>query len=138
MTFKGYVSAFLDCLSHADANVREAASEALGVLMKILGEPFISKMMPDLEAIKLTKIKEYCEKTVLTGKMPKITNSDGNKPKPKPASTAGSTTPKKVVRPAKKPSVPAKREPTPVEDDFTQGSYRYVFFLSRLKSTIGP
>jgi len=69
---KGYVSALLDCLSHADANVREAASEALGVLMKILGEPVMTKMMPDLEAIKLTKIKEYCEKTVLTGKCPKL------------------------------------------------------------------
>lgn len=116
---KGYVLALLDCLSHADANVREGASEALGVLMKILGEPLLTKMMPDLEAIKLTKIKEYCEKTVLTGKMPKITN-DGPKPgsKPKPT-TGGSTAPKKVVRPAKKPSVPAKKVvEVPDEDDF--------------------
>ena len=116
---KGYVLALLDCLSHADANVREGASEALGVLMKILGEPLLTKMMPDLEAIKLTKIKEYCEKTVLTGKMPKITN-DGPKPGSKPkATTAGSTAPKKVVRPAKKPSVPAKKVvEVPDEDDF--------------------
>ena len=34
---KGYVSALLDSLNHADGNVREASSEALGVLMKILG-----------------------------------------------------------------------------------------------------
>ena len=34
---KGYVSALLDCLNHADGNVREATAEALGVLMKILG-----------------------------------------------------------------------------------------------------
>merc|ERR1712051_616191 len=47
---KGYVLSLLDCLSHADANVREGASEALGVLMKILGEPLLTKMMPDLEA----------------------------------------------------------------------------------------
>ena len=105
---KGYVSALLDCLSHADANVREAASEAQGVLMKILGEPVMTKMMPDVEAIKMTKIKEYCEKTVLTGKMPKITNAGeaGGKPAAKAkGSTAGSTAPKKVTRPAqKKPS----------------------------------
>ena len=115
---KGYVSALLDCISHADANVRESASEALGVLMKILGEPVMTKMMPDLEAIKMTKVKEYSEKTVLTGKMPKISNPEKPKPANKPkTSTAGSTAPKKVVRPQKKPSVPAKKEATPIEDE---------------------
>merc|ERR1719491_1183734 len=87
--------------------------------MKILGENALTKMMPDLEAIKLTKIKEYCEKTVLTGKMPKITN-DGPKPGSKPkATTGGSTAPKKVVKPAKKASVPAKKVvEVSDEDDF--------------------
>lgn len=69
---KGYVSALLECLNHADGGVREAASEALGALMKILGEPTLTKLMPDLDAIKMAKVKEYCDKTVLTGKMPKI------------------------------------------------------------------
>ena len=65
---KGYVSALLECLGHADKGVREGASEALGVLMKIIGEPQLSKLMPDLDPIKMAKVKEYCEKTVLTGK----------------------------------------------------------------------
>ena len=79
----------------------------------------MTKMMPDLEAIKLTKIKEYCEKTVLTGKMPKIAPEGGAKPGAnKPAPKGGSTAPKKVSRPpAKKPSVPAKKQATPVEDE---------------------
>ena len=106
---KGYVLALLDCLSHADANVREGASEALGVLMKILGEPLLTKMMPDLEAIKLTKIKEYCEKTVLTGKMPKITN-DGPKPGSKPkATTGGVKLLKKLLDPQRNPLFPLKK-----------------------------
>ena len=66
----------------------------------------------------MTKIKEYCEKTVLTGKMPKITNAEGAKPAKPKGSTAGSTAPKKVTRPQKKPSVVAKKEASPVEDDF--------------------
>ena len=83
---KGYVLALLDCLSHADSNVREGSSEALGVLMKIIGEPQLSKLMPDLDQIKMAKVKEYCEKTVLTGKMPKITAaSDGGGEAKKPA-----------------------------------------------------
>lgn len=78
---KGYVSALQEALNHADGNVREGASEALGVLMKILGEPVMTKMMADVDPIKMAKVKEYCEKTVLTGKMPKITNNDaGDKP----------------------------------------------------------
>lgn len=54
---KGYVSALLDRLSHSDVTVRDAASEALGMLMKFLGEPTLMKLMPDLDSIKLAKIK---------------------------------------------------------------------------------
>ena len=79
----------------------------------------MSKMMPDLEAIKLTKIKEYCEKAELTGKMPKITSAPPPEAKgPKVVKPkAGSTTAKKVVKPktsvAKKPAAPP-----PEDDDF--------------------
>ena len=59
---KGYVSALVEKLGHADANVRDGVSEALGVLMKVLGEPVITKLMQDVDAIKLAKIKEFMEK----------------------------------------------------------------------------
>ena len=68
---KGYVSALVERLSHADANVRDGSSEALGVLMKVLGEPTITKLMPDVDAIKVAKVKEFMEKAELTGKLPK-------------------------------------------------------------------
>ena len=106
---KGYVSALLDSVSHADSGVREAASEALGVLMKILGEPQLSKLMPDLDPIKMTKVKEYCEKTVLTGKMPKITEAGGEAGKsgPKVVKPRGGMGGKKssTTRPGSKTSV---------------------------------
>ena len=59
---KGYVGALVEKLGHADANVRDGASEALGVLMKVLGEPTITKLMADVDPIKLAKVKEFMEK----------------------------------------------------------------------------
>jgi hypothetical protein len=130
---KGYVSALMDRLSHADGTVRDAASEALGVLWKFLGEPTLMKLMPDLEAVKLAKIKEFAEKAELTGKPAavvggvaaakkgaKVVKSGGGgaaaaKPasKPKPAGA------RKVSRPAaKRPSPePACDEPEPADEE---------------------
>ena len=59
---KGYVGALVERLGHADGNVRDGVSEALGVLMKVLGEPIVTKLMPDVDAIKLAKVKEFMEK----------------------------------------------------------------------------
>ena len=114
---KGYVSALLDGLNHADGNVRGSASEALGVLMKILGEPAMTKLMPDLDAIKMAKVKEDCEKAVLTGKMPKIQNSA---PPPSEAPSKAvrprGSAAKKVVKPKPKTSVVKKPEPEDLDD----------------------
>ncbi len=66
------MSSLLERLSHSDVTVRDAASEALGVLVKYLGEPTVSKLMPDLDNIKLAKIKEFAEKAELTGKPAKM------------------------------------------------------------------
>ena len=128
---KGYVSAHLDCLGHADAGVREANFEALGVLMKILGEPQLSKLMPDLDAIKVGKVKEYCEKTVLTGKMPKITAADAgggseskaNKPKAIRGGGGAGGPARKTSAPARAGAktstakAPPKPKPAPVSDE---------------------
>ena len=123
---KGYVSALLEGLGHADKGVREGASEALGVLMKIIGEPQLSKLMPDLDPIKMAKVKEYCEKTVLTGKMPKIQSEAPAEAKPKSKAIRGgggggpakktSTT----ARPGAKTSTvraPQQQQPQQSDDD---------------------
>ena len=81
---KGYVSALLECLNEADKTVRECASKALGALWKFLGEGKVMPFMPDLDKLKLDKIKEEAENIELTGK------SAAPKPKKEAAKTAAS------------------------------------------------
>ena len=77
----------------------------------------MTKLMPDLDAIKLAKVKENCEKAVLTGKMPKV---QSEAPKAETASKAirgrgGSAAARKVSKPA-----PAKKTSVakpPVQED---------------------
>ena len=92
---KGYILALGERLSHSDPGVRESVSEAIGVCFKILGEPTITKLLPDLEAIKMTRIKEFSEKAEITGKMPKQTPASGEGGASKPAMNSKA----KVVKP---------------------------------------
>ena len=71
---KGYVGALVERLGHADGNVRDGVSEALGVLMKVLGEPIVTKLMPDVDAIKLAKVKEFMEKVGQTCETAPVTD----------------------------------------------------------------
>ena len=123
---KGYVSALLERLGHADGTVRDSASEALGVLWKFLGEAVLMKLMPDLDSVKLAKVKEFAEKAELSGKPAPVGGGGGggggaakkgpkvvkpsDRPKPKPA--AGGA--KAVSRPAA-----AAKQPSP-EPDFDE------------------
>ena len=76
----------------------------------------MTKLMPDLDPIKLAKVKEHSEKAVLTGKMPKV-QSEAPKPEPSKAirgrggSSAGA---RKTSKPAPKKTSVAK---APVQDD---------------------
>lgn len=97
---KGYVSALLECLNEADKNVRESASKALGALWKFLGEGKVMPFMPDLDKLKLDKIKEEAETIELTGK------SAAPKPKKEAAKPAPGP---KIVKPS-----PTREEPPPV------------------------
>ena len=54
---KGYVSALLETLAESDPGVREASAEALGTLFRFLGESKVMPFMPDLDNLKLDKIK---------------------------------------------------------------------------------
>jgi cytoskeleton-associated protein 5 len=51
-----------------DPGVRDSSAEALGTAMKVVGEKVIMPFLPDLEAMKMAKIKECCEKAVVSGK----------------------------------------------------------------------
>ena len=95
---KGYVSALLECLNEADKTVRECASKALGALWKFLGEGKVMPFMPDLDKLKLDKIKEEAENIELTGK--------SAAPKPKKEAAKPAAAGPKVVKPS-----PTREEP---------------------------
>ena len=62
---KLYLPNLIKNLGEADPSVRESASEALGALLKALGDKIILPNIADVEQIKQDKIKEYATKCVL-------------------------------------------------------------------------
>ncbi|PSN31815.1 Mini spindles protein [Blattella germanica] len=101
---KAYTTALLKTLNEPDPTVRDNSAEALGTLMKAVGEKQIMVFMTDLDNIKMTKIKECCDKAVIVVKVPKT-----ERPTTAPSKlargdadsrpNAGSTAPKPVKRP---------------------------------------
>lgn len=57
-----------------DPTVRDCSAEAIGTLMKLVGEKAIGSFLIELEKdnLKMTKIKECCEKAVITVKAPGV------------------------------------------------------------------
>ncbi|KAG5681403.1 hypothetical protein PVAND_010841 [Polypedilum vanderplanki] len=108
---KVYVSALLKNLSESDPAVRDAAAEALGTAMKLVGEKNITPFLTDVDALKMEKIKEYYEKAVITVKIIGV-KKPVERPQTAPVKPRGGTTePTPVARPntaaQKKP--PAKK-----------------------------
>ncbi|PIK41381.1 putative cytoskeleton-associated protein 5 [Apostichopus japonicus] len=58
-------SSLVQKLSDTTPDVREAAMQALGTALRIVGEKPMNPLIADLEKLKLDKIKEYCEKVEL-------------------------------------------------------------------------
>ncbi|XP_029730106.2 protein mini spindles isoform X3 [Aedes albopictus] len=118
---KAIITALLKTLNEPDPAVRDAAAEALGTAMKLVGEKAIGPHLTEVDALKLAKIKECCEKAVITIKIPGPKKERPATAPPKTTSTTtgavkkgGSTEPKPVARPATagvKKAVPAKKAP---------------------------
>ena len=94
------------------------------MLWKFLGEGVLMKLMPDLDAVKLAKVKEFAEKAELSGKPAAAQGGapaakkgaakvvkPSDRPKPKPAGARPAAS-----RPAARPAAPA-RQPSPEADD---------------------
>lgn len=88
-----------------DPNVRDCSFEALGTLMKLVGEKAISPFIAELEKdnLKMTKIKECCDKAVISVKLP------SKKEKAAVASVKTAPTPQKTQ------SAPAKNVPKSIK-----------------------
>ncbi|KNE54063.1 hypothetical protein AMAG_00065 [Allomyces macrogynus ATCC 38327] len=64
---KTMAEALIKAMDDGDTNVRDAAAEALGTLMKVLGERPLLTYMEKLDKLKADKVKEFCEKAVVKG-----------------------------------------------------------------------
>ncbi|XP_051545492.1 cytoskeleton-associated protein 5-like isoform X2 [Myxocyprinus asiaticus] len=114
---KPFCAAFLKQVNDSAPEVRDAAFEALGTAMKVVGEKAVNPFLADVEKLKLDKIKECADKVELVGGK-KVGGGGGEKkekqaakaPPPVEASAKPSGPPKKAP-PAKAAGPPKKGKP---------------------------
>ncbi|XP_015926242.1 cytoskeleton-associated protein 5 [Parasteatoda tepidariorum] len=70
---KTFIACLLKTLNDTDAVVRENSAETLGTALKVAGEKNMSVFLGDVDAIKMAKIKDFCDKAVVTSKPEIIT-----------------------------------------------------------------
>uniref|UniRef100_A0A8B9JKJ9 Cytoskeleton associated protein 5 n=1 Tax=Astyanax mexicanus TaxID=7994 RepID=A0A8B9JKJ9_ASTMX len=98
---KPFCVALLKQVNDSAPEVRDAAFEALGTAMKVVGERAVNPFLADVDKLKIDKIKECSEKVELAGGK-------------KPAGPAKEKAPPKAEPPAEapaKPSGPPKKAP---------------------------
>lgn len=109
---KTLCTALLKTLNESDPVVRDCSAEALGTLLKLLGEKAVGPHFVDVDALKMAKIKECSEKVEI---FVKVAATKKERPTTAPPSSAaprkaGSTEAKPVARPN---STAPNRKPTP-------------------------
>ncbi|KAK5643087.1 hypothetical protein RI129_006932 [Pyrocoelia pectoralis] len=99
---KAYSAALIKNINEPDPTVRDCSSEALGTLMKLVGEKAIGPFIIEIEKdnFKMTKIKECCEKAVIsvkvrTGKKAVAEKTQPKASEPVPEKSANVTKPKR-------------------------------------------
>ncbi|XP_044257889.1 protein mini spindles [Tribolium madens] len=112
---KALSTPLLKNINESDPTVRDSSAEALGTLMKLVGEKAIGPFLVELEkdTLKMTKIKECCEKAVITVK---IAAAKKERPTTAPTKAAPASKPVKAVpapksAPTKPSSAPKKKAP---------------------------
>nr|XP_015194853.1 PREDICTED: cytoskeleton-associated protein 5 isoform X1 [Lepisosteus oculatus]XP_015194854.1 PREDICTED: cytoskeleton-associated protein 5 isoform X1 [Lepisosteus oculatus]XP_015194855.1 PREDICTED: cytoskeleton-associated protein 5 isoform X1 [Lepisosteus oculatus] len=98
---KPFCAALLKQINDSAPEVRDAAFEALGTAMKVVGEKAVNPFLTDVDKLKLDKIKECAEKVELAGGKKSAGGTEKKeKPvaKPEPAAEA----PAKSAAPSKK------------------------------------
>lgn len=94
---KTFVVALLKTLNESDPAVRDASAEALGTLLKLIGEKTVSPHLVDVDALKMAKIKECADRAVIVVKVPSVAKA---RPATAPAKPAAKEVAKAVARPA--------------------------------------
>lgn len=122
---KAFSTALIKTLNESDPTVRDSSAEALGTLLRLVGEKMVGPFLAEVDPLKMAKIKECSEKAVI---LVKTTAPKKERPTTAPAKAAvapkgGSVEPKPVTRPAtamKKSTAPAKK-PSATSSSATAG-----------------
>lgn len=113
---KPFCAALVKQVNDSAPEVRDAAFEALGTAMKVVGEKAVNPFLTDLDKLKLDKIKECADKVELPGGKKSAGGGGGDKkqvakaPPTAEAPPKSSAPPRKTQTSAAKPSAgPAKK-----------------------------
>lgn len=101
---KAFVVALLKTLNESDPAVRDASAEALGTLLKLLGEKTMAAHLVDVDPLKMAKIKECAEKVVIVVKVPAVVKA---RPATAPTTVGSAKTAakeKEVAKPVARPA----------------------------------
>jgi len=71
-----FIDGLIKGLNYNDPSVREASAEAIGTIMKVIGEKAMNPYLNDIDSLKLAKIKEYYEKAQVKYTAPVATSSN--------------------------------------------------------------
>ncbi|XP_048112966.1 cytoskeleton-associated protein 5 isoform X1 [Alosa alosa] len=99
---KPFCAAFLKQVNDSAAEVRDAAFEALGTAMKVLGEKAVNPFLADLDKLKLDRIKECADKVELAGGKKGAAGAAEKKEKPAAKAAPAAEPPPKASGPPKK------------------------------------
>lgn len=129
---KAIAGALTKNIQESDPSVRESSAEALGTLMKLVGEKAIGPFLVDLEKdnIKMAKVKEFCEKAEIAVKVvgPKKTRPQTAPSKGVPKDGGDSSRPTSQAKSVRKPAPVANAAPKkkPTASNVSSGSATIV------------
>lgn len=96
---KAYTTALLKTLNESDLLVRDNSAEALGTAMKLVGEKALLPFLPDLDNLKMAKIKECAEKAVIIVKTQPVKKSQRPASSKVQSPVKNKETEKEIVKP---------------------------------------
>ncbi|XP_023153327.2 cytoskeleton-associated protein 5 isoform X4 [Amphiprion ocellaris] len=105
---KPLCAALIKQVNDSAPEVRDAAFEALGTAMKVVGEKAVNPFLADLDKLKLDKIKECADKVELPGGR-KGAGGGGGAAEKKPAAKAAAEAPPKSSAPPRKTTAAASK-----------------------------
>ncbi|XP_037539224.1 cytoskeleton-associated protein 5 [Nematolebias whitei] len=99
---KPFCAALIKQVNDSAPEVRDAAFEALGTAMKVVGEKAVNPFLSDLDKLKLDKIKECSEKVELPGGKKSAAGGGGAEKKPAAKAPPAAEPPSRSSAPPKK------------------------------------